>query len=268
MNFLNKLERKFGKIPPFNLNGLMLYIIIANAIVFVLYIMQLPVLQKLYFDPVLIMQGEVWRVITFVFIPPTLSPLWVIFTLYFYYLIGVSLEHEWGSFKFNVYYYIGMLGTIIFGLIAQVPMSGYYLNLTLFFAFARLFPDYQITLFFILPIKIKYLAWFSWAVLLFTVLTGSMSVRIAVFAAILNFVLFFGVDIVRNRKSSVTAYSRKQTYLKNKKRETEHFHQCEICGRTEIEFPNLEFRFCSKCDGYHEYCMEHLFTHEHVKSEA
>jgi hypothetical protein len=262
MNFLNKLERRFGK---FAIKNLMLYIVIANAIVYVFASADPSIVFKFYLIPSFVMKGEVWRLITFVMIPPPTSIIFIFFVLYFYYMIGVTLEHEWGSFKFNLYYFIGMIGTIIASFVTGEIMFGYYINLSLFFAFARLFPDFELLIFFVLPVKIKYLSWISWAFIVIRIVFDPFPGKIAAIVAVINFFIFFGKEIVVNRKQTTKSYYRKREYTAKINPKKDHFHKCEVCGRTEEDDSNLEFRYCSKCDGFHEYCSDHLFNHEHIK---
>ena len=170
MNWLNKLERKFGK---YSIKNLMLYIASLNFLVYLLIMVDQSnnIVYKLMLKPELILKGEVWRLITFIFIPPNTSAFFIIFALYFYYIAGRGLEHEWGSFKLNVYYLFGILGTIIASFITKGSATATYLNLSLFLAFARLYPDYEVLLFFVIPIKIKYFAYFNWFIIIGAIIT-------------------------------------------------------------------------------------------------
>ena len=262
MNILNKLERKLGK---YAIKNLMLYIVIANAIVFVFTQFNNLYIYKFALIPSAVLQGEVWRLITFIMIPPTYSPIFIIFVLYFYYMVGGALEQYWGSFRFNMYYLIGMLGTIAAAFITGMPMVGMYINLSLFFAFATLYPDFTVLLFFILPIKIKYIALFSAVGIISSIYNSTVPVRISIIVAIINYFLFFGFRLFRKTKHSTKSYVRKKEYVNNSKPVKSTFHKCEVCGRTEKDNPDLEFRYCSKCDGYYEYCSDHLFNHEHKR---
>lgn len=264
MKLMYRLERKFEK---YAIKNLMKYIIFANAMVYLLDLVMPGFSTNLMFDLGSILQGQVWRIFTFVFIPPDASMIFIILALYVNYLIGNSLEHEWGAFKFNLYYLLGVLGIIIGASITNLSMNNYYLNLSLFFAFARLFPDMEFLLFFVLPVKVKYLGWISWIFFGFSVIFGTLSMKIAAIMAIINYFIFFGKDIVKGRKHASKSYSRKKAFQSNIRVVKEHMHRCEICGRTDQDDPDLEFRYCSKCDGQHEYCMEHLFTHTHIKNE-
>lgn len=199
MKWLNQLERKYRK---YAINNLIFYIIACNALVFFLDFIQPggAAIDSLVLYPERILQGEIWRLLTYIFIPPSFSPFWIIFTLYFYFLVGSGLEQAWGAFRFNLYYFLGMAGTTAAAFITGAGYTGVFLNLSLFLAFARLYPDFQLLIFFILPVKIKYLAWLNWALLGGTVLLASPPHKIAAVAALINYFIFFGEDIYRDIK--------------------------------------------------------------------
>lgn len=193
MKWLNKLERKFGR---YAISNLMYYIIgITLAIYIVQYTLNISLDYYLAFIPNLVMKGQLWRIITFIFIPPASSILMIAFVMYFYYMMGTTLEHEWGTFKFNLYYLFGMIGTILAAFITGSGTS-LYLNLSLFLAFAYLFPDVEILLFFILPVKVKWIAYLDWAYFILSLILGTMSTRVATVASLINFFIFFGGDFI------------------------------------------------------------------------
>lgn len=262
MKLLNRLERKFGR---YAIRNLMSIIIGGNAAVFFVTLAspQTSIVGKIALIPQLVLRGEVWRLITFIFIPPTFSLLWALFVFYFYYLVGTSLESEWGSFKFNVYYLVGIVGTALSAFISGQGVTAFYLNLSLFLAFAYIFPNFEVLLFFIIPVKVKYLAWLNAAFLGFTFLTGPLSVKLSVAAALLNFVLFFGKDIIQTvRLRGGSLHRMRKFHAKMPQKDT--YHRCTVCGMTERDDEDMEFRFCSKCEGSYEYCMPHLKDHEHI----
>jgi membrane associated rhomboid family serine protease len=261
MKWLNKLERRFGS---YAIRDLMKYIVILNALAFVLvYIDPTGTFyNKLVLDPAMVFKGQVWRLVTFVFLPPSFSLLWVALTLYFYYSIGVALEHEWGSFRFNMYYLIGMLGTIAVSLIFGFPATALFINLSLFLAFARLYPDYEILIFYMLPVKIKYIAILDWLYFASAILLGSMPSKVIAIVSLINYFLFFGADIFSRAKLNKQVHSRRQSFKRDMPREIT-YHRCTVCGRTEKDDPKLEFRYCNECEGDYEYCMEHVRNHEH-----
>lgn len=262
MKVLDRLERKYGK---YAIKNLMMYIVALNAVVFLFtYMDGTGELQgRLMLIPSLVLKGEVWRLVTYIFIPSTSNLVLLLFTLYIYYMIGTGLEQEWGSFRFNVYYLIGMLGTTLAAFISGSGSTGDYLNMSLFLAFAYIYPDFQLLLFFILPVKMKYLAWLDVVLLGMSFFSGGTSQKLAVIAAFLNFLLFFGKDLfywVKNkRRSQFYKSSHKQVFGAQKTT----YHKCTVCGITEKDDKNMEFRYCSGCEGQYEYCMNHLKNHEH-----
>lgn len=195
---LYKLERKFrGRAIP----RLMTWIVIGMAAVFVLdnlllFPLRHHLISDLTFNWARILRGEVWRLITFVFIPTQSRMLLTLISMYFYWMIGSTLEREWGTFKFNVFYLFGIIGAILSGVISGGNVTNYYLNLSLFLAFALLNPDFEIILFFILPIRMKWLALLDVALLLFScvrdLLAGRIVSVIALAFALLNIFVFFG----------------------------------------------------------------------------
>lgn len=263
MKWIDKLERRLGK---FAVKNLMTYIVGITGIVYALSYFDRSgfVIGKLMLIPRLVLRGEVWRLVTYIFIPPNSSMIWIIFILYFYYMVGSALEHEWGSFKFNIFYLVGMMGTTIAAFITGYGATSLYLNLSLFLAFARIYPDYELLLFFIIPVKVKYLAMFNWAYIIFIVLVGDMSTRLIAVVSILNYFLFFGRDILTRTKSSRQVYSNRRRFKAELPRDFT-IHKCTICGKTEKNDPNMDFRYCPECEGDYEYCMDHVRNHEHIK---
>jgi len=245
----------------------MMYITLLNGVVFLLSYVDTTgmFLYKLMLIPALVIKGEVWRLITFLFIPPSTSIFFLIFTLYFYYLIGSSLEHEWGSFKFNIYYLTGVLGTIAAAFMGGGAATGMYLNLSLLFAFAYLYPNYQVLLLFF-PIKVKYLAIVYAGFLVYSFLGSPLYGLITVGGSLINFILFFGKDIIIRIATGRKAYFNRRSFETQIPKDVT-IHRCVVCGKTEKDDRNLEFRYCVDCDGDYEYCMEHLYTHEHIKSD-
>lgn len=190
------LERKLRR---YAISDLMKYIVIGQGIVFALLYIWPTLGYQLYSLITLtrtgFMRGQVWRLVTFVFVPPSSSPIFILFALYFYYMIGVGLENQWGKVKFNLYYLVGMLGSIIAALITGYA-DNTFLNLSLFFAYAALYPDEQVLLFMILPIKMKYLALVDAALYLYYFIVGTASTRITIVLCLLNVALFLGGDII------------------------------------------------------------------------
>ncbi len=210
-NFLNRLEYKYGK---YAIHNLMPMLIGAMGIVFVADLMLSPyfsLYNAFTFNRSAIFAGQIWRVLTFTVLPPSSSIIFIIFSLYFYYLIGTSLEREWGALKFNIYYLIGILGTIAAGFISGYA-DNFYLNMSLFFAFAMFYPDFQVMLFFVLPVKIKWMAWLNAVLFAYLFIMGNWPARASIIAALLNFLVFFGSDIISQSKRIVERIKLKWRY--------------------------------------------------------
>lgn len=289
MKFLDKLERKFGR---YAIQNISLMLIICYAFGYAIQFVNADFLNFLTLNPYLILRGQIWRLITWILIPPSDFGIFTILTLYFYYWIGTTLERTWGTFRYNVYLLSGMLFTILgaFVLLAysyavfapQIAMVGsrafftdgigyffrafstYYVNLSIFLAFALTFPDMQVLLFFVIPIRIKWLGILDAIMTVYTFFASGIAYKIIIGASLLNVIVFFFATRDRVRMSP-KQIRRRQVYRQEVKKGTGITrHKCAICGRTEKD-GDLEFRFCSKCDGNYEYCQDHLFTHEHVK---
>lgn len=199
---LYKIERKLGK---FAIPNLMLGIVVLMFAVYVGEILfpQLNIVDMLSLDSSLVLQGQVWRLVTFLIIPPGSSIFFILFSLYFYYLIGNTLENQWGAFKFNVYYLIGTIGIIIASFIIGYG-TNVYLNYSLFFAFAVLYPDFELLLFFFIPIKIKYLAIIDAVFFAISFILGDLTVKISIIVSLINFLIFFGPDFIKKIKSDLS----------------------------------------------------------------
>lgn len=262
MNWLDKLERKFGR---YAIDNLMSYIVAANAAILLIYTMMpsagISIMDRLSFVPHFVLRGEIWRFITFIFIPPN-TGFWGVIALVFYYSISRSLESQWGAFRFNVYYLLGMIGTAVFSLIFGITGTPFYLNLSLFLAYAKIFSENRVYLFFILPVKVKYLAWAYWGVLALSVIQGGWKALILILVSLINYFIFFGVSNVKSMKTQRKVNHNHRKFKKDTPKVI-HIHRCSVCGITDRDDPNMEFRYCSKCDGHYEYCAEHIFNHEH-----
>ncbi len=190
MNWLNQIERKMGRhyIP-----NLMKYLCFAMLGVFVLEYLPLKnsAWLLLYFNRDLIMQGQIWRLITFIFLPPTGNLLWILFSLYFYYFLGTSLENHWGGARFNIYYGLGVIGNIVSGFLTGFATNTY-LNTSLLLAFAVLYPNMEFTLFFFLPVKVKWIGWAWGAYLIYQLIVIPWEYKVGLVLSFLPFLLFFG----------------------------------------------------------------------------
>ena len=284
MNFLNKMERKIGK---YAIPNLMIYLIAAYCIGFVIYTVNPNFMLMLTLSPYHILHGQVWRLITWILMPTDTRVFSLLIMALLYYQLGSALERSWGTFRFNVYIFGGMLFTVIgafilygiyaasgtgnletISLISSLTFTTNYINLTIFLAFAVMYPEMQILLFFIIPVKMKWMAVVYAVLIAINLILTSWGGRIAIIMSILNFLIFF-LSTRNYRRVSPKEIHRKQVF-KAQMREPRKGsmvtkHKCAVCGRTELDDPNLEFRFCSKCEGNYEYCQDHLFTHQHIK---
>lgn len=288
-------DRFCRKHPRLAIPNLMMYIVIGTAIVYILdQFGPFPISNYLAFDLYHIIYGQVWRLITFIFIPLNDNPFWFILSLYMYWWIGSAVEREWGSTKFTVFYGTGVLMNILSSLILSLFLGGFttsipilygadYLNMSLFFSMATLFPDLTILLFFVIPLKAKWLAWIDAAFFLFgigkglvyTVIYGPIMLVMVIppVVAILNYVLFFWSDIgefcTRTFRRARHQTSRQTINFKQATRHAQqqkgYIHKCAVCGKTDTDYPDEEFRYCSKCNGYHCYCSEHIHNHVHIE---
>ena len=288
---MSKFERKFGKYAVRNLS---LVLIACYVIGYVIKLFTPGIQSLLTLNPYAILHGQIWRLVTWVLIPPDSLDLFTIIMLMFYYNVGSSLERTWGTYRYNVYMFSGMLYTIIGSFLAygiywalasaagsevssalvqsaSTLFSTYYINMSIFLAYAATFPDAQVLLMFVIPVKMKWMGIAYAVLLLYQLFTGvgivvfDIFYRIALVASLLNFVIFWITSRGRISMSPRQA-KRRQEFRSEVKRNTRVTrHKCAICGRTDEDDPSLEFRFCSKCNGNYEYCQYHLFTHEHVK---
>lgn len=273
MNWLDKLERRFGK---YAIKNLPLIIVIFYGIGIVMDLVTGGTFYAAFsLNPYLVLHGEPWRIITFLVTTPNsdlLAIILLVFILFFYYSMATALVNAWGAFRFNMYMLVGILCTILAAFVVYaidpsefIYMDTYYLNLSMFLAFAAVFPEMKVYLYGILPLKVKWLAFADIVLLAYDFYNGYIGSRIAIVVSLINFLLFFLSSRNYNRIKP-KEIKRRQNYKKQVDQTTAAFrHKCAICGRTEKDDPTLDFRYCSKCNGYYEYCNDHLFTHTHVK---
>ena len=268
MSLLSRLESRFGRWAIPNLT----VIIIAGQVL--LYFLQVTRaddgggLAKIYLLPSAVMHGEVWRLFTFLFTPPATRSLLVVFYWMLMYLFGNGLEQQWGTFRYNVFLLVGYLASVAAAFIAyalgyDMIADNSFLYGTLFLAFARLFPDFTINLYFILPIKIKWLALLMWLGYGYQLIKGDWMSRMMIVASVLNYLVFFGKDHLRDFKQG----QRKRSFESKVKSAAKSIqHECRVCGVNSETSPKTLFRYCSQCDGQCCYCPEHIRDHEHVKA--
>ena len=300
-SFLNRVERKIGKYAVPQLTKWMILTYIVGYIIYFIQYMGINLISYIYLSPALILQGQIWRLFTWILMPPSRPDLFTIIMLLFYYQIGTALEQTWGEFRYSLYIFSGMFFMVVgafvlyaFHMNVDGMFTTYYINMSIFLAFAACYPNMEVLLYFIIPLKMKYLAYIDVAFLAYQSVVSTWPERVAIIVSLLNFVIFFFTT--RNYRSiSPGEYRRKKQFRQafrkgpafggNGGRGTAYQqtsspqggytnqvtkgqitkHKCAVCGRTELDGDNLEFRFCSKCDGNYEYCQDHLFTHTHIK---
>ena len=209
-----------------------------------------------------VLAGEVWRVVTFLFVPPITTLIFALFFWYLFYLMGTALEHTWGTFRYNVYLLVGYLATVAVSFITpEVPSTNAFLQGSVFLAFAYLYPNFELLLFFLLPVKVKWLALLTWIAYFLMIAAGGWMTRLVVSASICSFLLFFGGEILARMRSG----HRRMTFQAARVAGTKkRVHRCTICGISSETEPKMDFRYCSKCTGALCYCPEHIRNHEHV----
>ncbi len=294
MKWIEKLERKYHHLGIPNLT---VYLIACYIIGYALQMFAPGVMPYLRLDMARIFRGEIWRLVTWVLYPPNSSNLifFAIAIVFFYYPIGTSLERTWGSFRYTLYIFSGLFfmilsalllylftGNIVTtgGYVFPLPTSiftTYYISLSIFLAFALSYPDMKILLWFVIPIKMSWMAIVYGLIVAYDIITyiriGAWYMAVPIVASLLNFLIFY------LSTKNLSRYNPKEVHRRREFQKAMHpgrgstnsegkkvsKHKCAVCGRTELDDPNLEFRFCSRCSGNYEYCQDHLFTHEHIK---
>lgn len=288
MKPMSKFEKKFGKYAIPNLTTILIAL---SALGSVLQLAFPAILDYFTLDAYAILHGQIWRLVTWVIIPPRWGNILVtVLMLYFYWSIGTALERVWGTYRYNVYIFSGLLFTVLGSFVTLVIsyirygeigvainsvgsslFSTTYVMMSIFLAFAATFPEHQVLLMYVIPVKVKWLGIADALILIWDFIAGaemfSLYLRAAILFSMLNFIVFF----ITNRKRFVRSpkqMKRQHEFKKEVNRGTRAAvtkHKCAICGRTDESNPELEFRFCSKCNGNYEYCQEHLFSHKHVE---
>jgi hypothetical protein len=255
MSWIDALERRFGKLA---IPHLLRYVAALNGLAFVLCQIKPGFERMLEMDPNLVLQGQVWRLLSHIFVPSVggIFPSWItaVFYLMFLMWLGDGLEQAMGVFRLNLYYLIGILGTNAAAFLSGESVGGFFLNNTLIFAFAAFYPDLRVLFFFIIPVKIKWLAWLDVVLLLPSFLLAGWGYKAGVIAAMANFFLFFGPSWIAARRGRREQRARQAAFEASVDAE-ETLHRCHLCGRTELTSPELEFRVAR--DG-NEYCRAHL----------
>ena len=283
MNWLNKLERKFGR---FAIPNLIVWLIASYTIGFVLYVTNPAILDFLVLSPYHILHGQVWRLVTWVLMPTDYSLISLLIMALFYFQLGTTLERNWGTFRFNVYIFSGLLFTVLGafilyaimyaingGITIEMLTIGYgfstnYINMSIFLAFALTYPEMRVMHMLIIPVKMKWMAAVYGILTVLQFIENGWAGRIAIVMSLLNFIIFF-LSTRNLKRYTPQEVHRRQKFKREVRQSTSYEggarHKCAVCGRTEKDDPTLEFRFCSKCEGNFEYCQDHLFTHAHKR---
>ena len=261
--------------------NLMLYIVIGTAVVYLFSQMSGNALlySALRFDRTSILQGQVWRLITYPLTYSAGNILLTAITLLCYYSLGRAMENVWGTLRFNLFYLTGVVMMDVYCLIFGGQASVTYLNLSLFLSYATLYPDANFLLFFIIPVKAWIFALIDLAMVLLSLFTDPFPYNLFSVISLANYFLFFGSDI-KNILPDALRYRQRKNYrttasnarpnpnwagsYRSKSGEKPYRHKCTVCGRTDTDYPNLEFRYCSKCNGYYCYCIDHINNHVHI----
>jgi hypothetical protein len=269
---LDKLERWFGR---FALPNVTLYIIVGQVFVALSTLLHLLDLKNFVLVPVLVVHGEAWRVLTFPFYPPPVnySSLFSVamlpFAWWIFFIMGNALEHHWGVFRYNLFLLAAWVLTIAAAFLTPLTiLTNGYVGVTVFLAFAWLYPDFELMPFFIFTVRIKWLALLTCLYGAYCWIAGDWPTRWQIVAMVATLLLFFGRDLVQTLR-----YRRRKIVVRTKRMVEEKQppaprHRCHVCGRTDLTDPTLDFRYCSKCAGDQCYCPDHIFNHEHVLTDG
>ena len=270
--------------------NLMLYISLGTALVFLMSIINenYALYYWLCFDRQLILQGQVWRLVSYVLTYNAGNVLLTIISLFCYYSLGQGIENLWGTLRFNLFYFTGVILQDVFCMLFGGTANVFYLNLSLFLAYATMYPNAQFLIFFVIPVKAWILALLDLVLTLYPVITltvaGLFPYSLFPLVALLNYFLFFGKDVLNvipmswranaarlfrkkpKQKAKVVPFPKAGSYeATTVSVKAPYTHRCTVCGRTDVSNPDLEFRYCSRCQGYHCYCEDHISNHTHVE---
>ena len=266
MSLLRRLQLRFGRFAIPNLTALL---VVGQVAVYFIEMIRPGSIGRIVLVPELVFEGEFWRVFTFLFTPPFSNPVFAAIFWLLMYRFGTALEYVWGTFRSNGLLLLGYFANVAAAFVASAlgspaPATNGFLYGTIFLAFARLFPDYVLYIFFLLPVKVKWLALLQWILYGYELLAGPWIGKMLIVASVLNYALFFG----RAHWLDLKHWRRRQAYrAKTAKTSATPLHRCRICGLDSRESPRTLFRYCSKCKGQQCYCPEHIRDHEHVGEE-
>ena len=267
--------------------NLMLYISLGTALVYMMSLMtqNWTLYNVLLFDRTSILHGQVWRLISYPLTYYISNPVLMLVSLFCYYSLGRAMENVWGTFRFNLFYFCGIFLMDVYCMIFDCMADATYLNLSLFLGYATMYPQAQFLLMFIIPVKAWIFALVDLALILMGLFTYSFPYNLFSVISVANYFLFFGKDVLniipmswranarrlvrkdpKSQKPKVIPFTRAGSYEATMtKPQAPYTHRCTVCGRTDTEFPDLEFRYCSRCNGYHCYCEDHISNHAHIQ---
>jgi len=251
------------KLERFAIHDLTLYLVGGQGLALLLGLTMPGFVNNMLLIPEAVMNGQWWRLISFVLTPPSGNPIFAAFALYLLFFMGRSLENQWGTLRYNLYVLIGFLMTIAVSFVFPYGVaSNTYITGSIFLAFAYLFPNFEIMLFFVLPVKIKWLAVVTWILYAISFATGDWLTRLLILAAVTNFFVFFGKDIFYSVRHGHRKVKQQASVIASREQAR---HTCTVCGITDKSHREMDFRYCTKCDPPVAYCMDHLNAHEHKK---
>jgi hypothetical protein len=263
MKFSKKTERRLER---FAIRNLTLYLVGGQGLALLFSLGAPGFLLSMLLVPDAVMAGEWWRLLSFALTPPFGNPILAIFALYLLYFMGGSLENQWGTLRYNLFVLIGYVMTIAAAFaFPDSAASNVYITGSIFLAFAYLYPNFEILLFFILPVKIKWLALLTWLGYAYSLIFGDWPTRLLVLAALANFLVFFGRDLYATARHG---HWKMQRQAKAVVARDQPKHVCRVCGVSDVSDKTMEFRYCTKCSPPVAYCTRHLGTHAHVVADT
>lgn len=280
MRLLKNLRTQFNRFCYRNrdkgIRNLMLYVAVGTAIVYLMDMIDpsRAISSLLYFDRNLILSGQVWRLITYPLVNYSSNILFTAIMLFCYYSIGQTIESIWGTLRFNLFYLGGVVMMDVFCMLFGGFADATYLNMSLFLAYATLFPDAQFMLFFFIPVKAWIFALVDLVMVVWGLIVYPWPHNLFPVVALMNYFLFFGKDVVnvlprswqwQLQKKAANATSHKTVPFRQAQVKQDYTHKCTVCGRTDRTNPELEFRYCSRCNGYYCYCQDHINNHAHIE---
>jgi hypothetical protein len=266
MGLLNRLERSLGR---FAIPNLSLYLVMGQVLFWSLSFLLRFDLDRIQLAGAAVTAGEFWRVFTFMLYPPKVHPVFLAFAWYMFWMMGSALEKHWGDFRFNLFLLLGWALTVAVAFAyPEYYVTNVFLAASVFLAFAFLNPDFELLLFFILPVKIKWMALVMWLGFAYEIFTEPRPVKFMVMASVANFLIFFAGPIVQRMRTGRRQMEQRSRRAAMREEASEPRHRCHVCGKTEVTHPQLDFRYCSKCAGEECYCSEHIGNHPHTVAPA